>query len=89
LDTDHFKTTSVKMLAALARHAREAERFLPFLGRISSTARAPYAQTAALKPPLLKEFQLYRFDPEKDDKPYYKTYRVDINKYVSRSAAPE
>lgn len=78
------------MLGAIARHAREAERFVPLLGRISSTAsRVQYAQTTAPKPPLLKEFQLYRFDPEKDEKPYYKTYRVDINKYVWCSAATE
>ena len=30
----------------------------------------------------MKEFQLYRFDPENDEKPYYKSYRVDVNSYV-------
>ena len=66
------------MLAALAKHAREAEPLLPALARAASSR---YVQTAA-KPSLLKEFQLYRFNPEKDEKPYYKTYRVDINKCV-------
>ena len=72
------------MLASIARAARQAERAFPvtavagtspsWLSASASTA------TATSKPPLLKEFQLYRFDPEKDEKPYYKTYRVDINK---------
>jgi len=72
------------MLAALVRHAREAERILPNGIRIaattlSSTASAQAAPSVRPTGPLMKEFQLYRFDPENDEKPYYKSYRVDVN----------
>lgn len=71
------------MLAALARNARQAERLLPLCATVTSTttaSAAPSAAPMAGKAPLLKDFQLYRFDPENDAKPYYKTYRVDVNK---------
>ena len=69
------------MLAALARNARQAERLLPLCATVTSTTTASAAAApVAGKTPLLKDFQLYRFDPENDAKPYYKTYRVDINK---------
>jgi hypothetical protein len=78
------------MLAALARTARQGEVW-PFICRavsalpakrsVEAAKRAP-AATTATKPPLLKEILLYRFNPENDAKPYYQTYRVDINKCV-------
>lgn len=76
------------MLAALARHAREAERVIPDGLRIaattlSSTAAAQATPSVRPSGPLMKEFQLYRFDPENDEKPYYKSYRVDVNSYVT------
>eukprot|EP00892_Ulva_mutabilis_P012863 jgi/Ulvmu1/994/UM103_0022.1 len=72
------------MLAAFARHAREVERVLPDGFRIAATTLSSTASahaTPSVRPgkPLLKEFQLYRFDPENDEKPYYKSYRVDVN----------
>jgi hypothetical protein len=77
------------MLAALARNARQVERLLPLCATVTSTTAvyaAPSAASIAQKPPLLKDVQLYRFDPENDAKPYYKTYRVDVNKYVHNVA---
>jgi hypothetical protein len=77
------------MLAAFARNARQVERFLPLCATVTSTSAvnaAPTAASVAQKPPLLKDVLLYRFDPENDAKPYYKTYRVDVNKYVNKSA---
>lgn len=75
------------MLAAFARHAREVERILPDGFRIAATTLSSTASanaTPSVRPagPLLKEFQLYRFDPENDEKPYYKSYRVDVNSCV-------
>lgn len=81
-----IEQTAVTMLAALARHARQAERLLPLCATVTSTTAVSAAPAAAVagKTPLLKDFQLYRFDPENDAKPYYKTYRVDVNKCVQR-----
>ena len=75
------------MLSALARHARRAELVIPEGLRIvattlSSTAASQAAPSVRPSGPLMKEFQLYRFDPENDEKPYYKSYRVDVNSYV-------
>ena len=70
------------MLASVLRQAaplREVERLLPALGRQFGARSEP---NVASKPPLIKEFELYRFNPEQDEKPYYKKYRVDINKYA-------
>ena len=75
------------MLATIGRRIHEAGRLAPMLAQVS-TSNGPLApaQAAASKPPMMKEFQLYRFDPENDEKPYYKSYRVDINKYASHTA---
>jgi hypothetical protein len=35
---------------------------------------------ASGKPVLLKEFEIYRWDPDRGDKPKYHKYAVDINK---------
>lgn len=45
----------------------------------SSEAAQPAAQPAAAKPVLMKEFQIYRWNPDAPDKPHYKSYKVDIN----------
>ena len=63
-------------MLSLLRQAREAQQLVPLLARAASARHVVTAQ----KPPLLKEFQLYRFNPEQDEKPFFKTYRVDINK---------
>lgn len=68
------------MLSTFARRARDVEGLLPLLARVSTTSAARNAQASMAKPSMMKEFQLYRFDPEKDEKPYYKSYQVDINK---------
>jgi succinate dehydrogenase (ubiquinone) iron-sulfur subunit len=73
------------MFAAIARHSGHAEQaVLPMLTRVASVAASTTAAATIPvgKPPQFKEFQLYRFNPEQDEKPYYKTYKVDINKYV-------
>jgi hypothetical protein len=72
------------MLAAFARHARQAERLLPLCATVTSTtaSSSAIAAAASTKAPLMKDISLYRFDPENDAKPYYKTYRVDVNRYV-------
>jgi len=36
--------------------------------------------TAAGKPVLEKEFLIYRWDPEGNEKPKYQTYKVDLNR---------
>lgn len=75
------------MLSAVARHGRPlAESLvLPFSAAISSSA-ACNAVAPVSKPNVMKEFSLYRFNPEVDAKPYYKKYKVDINEYVSEAA---
>lgn len=40
---------------------------------------AASASTAASKPALTKEFLIYRWNPENEDKPEYVKYKVDIN----------
>ena len=55
-----------------------------FAGLISSSSEAlqaakPASGPAASKAPLYKEFQLYRWNPDTDDKPKYVSYQVDIN----------
>lgn len=71
------------VFAAAARSARQTGRLLPLCATVTSTtaSTAPPASAAtAGKTPLLKDINLYRFDPENDARPYYKTYRVDVNK---------
>jgi len=34
----------------------------------------------ASKPPLMKEFQIYRWNPDSPEKPKYTSYKVDINR---------
>jgi succinate dehydrogenase (ubiquinone) iron-sulfur subunit len=52
----------------------------------SSTALADQAHGAgavkamASKPPLMKEFQIYRWNPDSPEKPKYTSYKVDINR---------
>lgn len=42
----------------------------------SSSSTSP---STASKPPLEREFMIYRWDPENEDKPTYQTYKVDLN----------
>lgn len=44
-----------------------------------ATATKKVAAGSSGKPPLYKEFQIYRWDPNSDDKPKYVSYQVDIN----------
>ena len=48
---------------------------LPALTRAAAAA----AGSSAGKPVMEKEFLVYRWDPEKSDKPEYKSYKVDLN----------
>eukprot|EP00039_Didymoeca_costata_P018560 m.333985 g.333985 ORF g.333985 m.333985 type:complete len:254 (+) comp17261_c0_seq1:79-840(+) len=43
-------------------------------GMRSTVGTVRFASTANIK-----KFKIYRFDPEKDTKPYYKTYEIDLN----------
>ena len=45
----------------------------------SSSSAASSAANASTKPPLYKEFMIYRWDPDNEDKPTYQTYTVDLN----------
>ncbi|KAG2435516.1 hypothetical protein HYH02_011810 [Chlamydomonas schloesseri] len=46
----------------------------------TATASKPAPSRAPLaKPPLYKEFQIYRWNPDSDEKPKYTSYQVDIN----------
>lgn len=48
-----------------------------------SAAQAAPAATPGTKPPLMKDFQVYRWDPDTPDaKPKYVSYKVDINRCV-------
>lgn len=84
-------------MQALARGLREGgssllPRLLPALGvtassvgRITTTAAAPAAQTEAAAPSndgLQREFLVYRWSPETGGKPRYDSYKVDINRSV-------
>ena len=57
------------MLSALISTTSEALSAAPAAASTSKPAKAP----------LYKEFQLYRWSPETDDKPKYVSYQVDIN----------
>ena len=52
--------------------------------RLSSSAAVAAAQASSTavsgKAPLMKDFLVYRWDPEKPHKPAYKTYKVDLNR---------
>lgn len=46
----------------------------------TATASKPAPSRPPLaKPPLYKEFQIYRWNPDSDEKPKYASYQVDIN----------
>lgn len=47
----------------------------------SAASEAPAAASAApsQKGAVLREFQIYRWDPDREDKPVYQSYNVDIN----------
>ncbi|KAI8465973.1 MAG: iron-sulfur subunit of mitochondrial succinate dehydrogenase [Monoraphidium minutum] len=48
--------------------------------KTSAEASAQPAVAPSVKPPLMKEFQIYRWDPDMPDaKPKYTSYKVDIN----------
>lgn len=73
---------------AAARRAATAEPTLMSglsrLAAATATSTTAKATIPAGKPPAYKEFQLYRYNPEQDEKPYYKAYKVDINKCAAR-----
>jgi succinate dehydrogenase (ubiquinone) iron-sulfur subunit len=80
------------MLAALASACARRAR-LPagsLAAWVSTSAESAQAQAAAAatqttgKPPLFKEFNIYRWNPDSPEDPKYTTYKVDIN----RSAPP-
>ncbi|GLC41096.1 hypothetical protein PLESTB_000943300 [Pleodorina starrii] len=45
----------------------------------SAGSQAAAAKAPLSKPPLYKEFQIYRWNPDSDEKPKYVSYQVDIN----------
>lgn len=56
-------------------------------GIAAQAAGAASAQAAPRKAPLMKEFQIYRWNPDSSDKPSYMSYKVDINRCVSQLSA--
>lgn len=46
---------------------------------VSMMSPSAPATAPASKPSLVKEFQIYRWNPDKEDKPTYASYKVDIN----------
>jgi hypothetical protein len=73
--------------ASLSSFARAAQALpkgiLASLISTSSEALQPVAQAATAasqKPVLLKEFQIYRWNPDEPEKPKYASYKVDINR---------
>lgn len=45
----------------------------------SAAASSTTSSSSTSKPPLEREFMIYRWDPENEDKPTYQTYKVDLN----------
>lgn len=79
-----------RMLSLLGSLRRGAQLFprATLVSLISTSTEALQAQavvakaatTPSGKPPLMKEFQVYRWNPDNEDqKPVYKSYQVDIN----------
>jgi succinate dehydrogenase (ubiquinone) iron-sulfur subunit len=75
------------MLAALASSARRVKLPVGSLAAwVSTSAESAQAQAAAAstqttgKPPLFKEFNVYRWNPDSPEDPKYTTYKVDINR---------
>jgi succinate dehydrogenase (ubiquinone) iron-sulfur subunit len=76
------------MLAAL-NSVRKGAQIAPmgvFAQLITTTSQSqttPAAQAASAavsgKPPMYKEFQIYRWNPDSNEKPKYVSYKVDIN----------
>ncbi len=84
--------TMLTALSALRRSVQPACGILSQTGCLQqlqnittgSSASEPAAATetlaAARKAPLMKEFLIYRWNPEEPDKPRYESYNVDINR---------
>jgi len=71
------------LLSSLARGAQALPKgMLAALISTSSEALQPVAQAApggSSKPVLLKEFQVYRWNPDEPEKPKYVSYKIDLN----------
>ena len=83
-------------MQALGHALREGKSLLPRLlpaltatqSRVlATTAAHPAAQQAEAASSsgdaLLRDFQIYRWDPETGGKPRYENYSVDINRFIS------
>mmetsp|Transcript_33412 Transcript_33412/g.60370 ORF Transcript_33412/g.60370 Transcript_33412/m.60370 type:complete len:279 (-) Transcript_33412:163-999(-) len=69
------------MLATLSKRATSIVRpgaLSAFISTSSEALAAP-SKPAVAKAPLYKEFQIYRWNPDSDEKPKYASYQVDIN----------
>jgi hypothetical protein len=67
------------MHALVRRGGQVVEGQLPLLRRLAATAAAEAKVVNTNKPVLEKEFLVYRWDPEREGAPEYKTYKVDLN----------
>jgi succinate dehydrogenase (ubiquinone) iron-sulfur subunit len=84
------------MLPALAGLRRSGQALSKLTGlacvstsaESSQAAQAVAASTQSGKPPLFKEFNVYRWNPDSPDEPKYTTYKVDINRYVTYMLTP-
>lgn len=71
----------LRALPGLLRATQAPQALSAALLHTSSAVEQPVAKAAesTAKPSLLKEFQIYRWNPDSPDKPQYVSYKVDIN----------
>src|SRR5690606_7465830 len=43
------------------------------------SAQGPHLLSTPRRPPMLRTFKIYRYDPEKDAKPYMQTIQVELD----------
>jgi succinate dehydrogenase (ubiquinone) iron-sulfur subunit len=73
--------TSVNVFRTACPAARLAPALTRSLQTSSAASMAKEAESPASRPPLLKKFEIYRWDPERpSEKPRLRTYEVDLNR---------
>ncbi len=79
----------LQALQGLKRSSIVVPKAAEALARVVTTsapAEAAKVNASASKPTLMREFQVYRWDPDNGtDKPTYKSYNIDINRYAKLS----
>lgn len=67
-------------MQSLLRRSGRVSSLRAFLSSNGSLGETNAYATASGKPALEKEFLIYRWDPERNEKPKYQTYKVDLNR---------